>query len=152
MRLYVMRHGPAEGSSPSGRDFDRALSENGRAETSRIARELQRRGERIDRILSSPLVRARETAEIVRGALGGKLEIREELAPSEASPDILRDLPTRSAEHVMLVGHAPDVSILVMELLGHGRHAFEPAMVVAVDFGAAGATESFVIRPSTLHV
>src|SRR6185436_9376094 len=108
MRLYVMRHGPAEGSSPSGRDFDRALSENGRAETARVARELERRGERIDRILSSPLVRAVQTAEIVRSALGGKLEIRDELAPSESAPDIVRDLPTEGAERVLIVGHAPD--------------------------------------------
>jgi phosphohistidine phosphatase len=151
MRLYVMRHGPAESSSPSGRDFDRALSDVGRKETVRVARELERRGERPERILSSPLVRAVQTSEIVRSVAGGALEIRGELAPSEAAPDILMELT--GAERVMLVGHAPDVSILVMDLLGHGRHGFEPAMVVAMDISAPGsAAECFVIRPSALRV
>jgi len=153
MRLYVMRHGPAESSSPSGRDFDRALSDVGRKETVRVARELERRGERPERILSSPLVRAVQTSEIVRSVAGGALEIRGELAPSEAAPNILMELTQGSDKRVMLVGHAPDVSILVMDLLGHGRHGFEPAMVVAMDISAPGsAAECFVIRPSALRV
>jgi phosphohistidine phosphatase SixA len=92
-----------------------------------------------------------QTSEIVRSVAGGALEIRGELAPSEAVPDILMELT--GAERVMLVGHAPDVSILVMDLLGHGRHGFEPAMVVAMDISAPGsAAECFVIRPSALRV
>lgn len=150
MRLYVMRHGPAEASSPSGGDFDRSLSEEGRARTARVANELDRRGERPQRIWSSPLVRARQTAEIVSEVVGGNIEIRDELAPSEAARDLIREPSLRRAASILLVGHAPDVSLLVMDLLGHGRHAFEPAMVVAVDIdGAGAATEAFVIRPST---
>jgi phosphohistidine phosphatase len=153
MRLYIMRHGPAEESSPSGRDYDRPLSEAGRARTSAVAHELERRGERPQRIFSSPLVRARQTAEIVARVLGVAVDIRDELAPSEAAPDIMQEFTEAALERVLLVGHAPDVSILVADLIGARGHApgFEPAMVVAIDKSpGAGCTEGFVIRPSAL--
>jgi phosphohistidine phosphatase len=152
MRLYIMRHGPAEDSAPSGRDYDRPLSEAGRARTTAVARELERLGERPQRIFSSPLVRARQTADIVARVLGCAIEIRDELAPSEAAPDILREVNGPSLERILLVGHAPDVSILTAELIGRRGQppGFEPAMIVAIDIAADRTTESFVIRPSAL--
>jgi phosphohistidine phosphatase len=153
MRLYIMRHGPAEESSPSGRDYDRPLSEPGRTRTNAVAHELARRGERPQKIFSSPLVRARQTADIVARVLGIAVEIRDELAPSEAAPDVVREITDAALERVVLVGHAPDVSILVAELIGTHGHApgFEPAMVVAIDVApGASSKEAFVIRPSAL--
>ena len=150
MRLYVMRHGPAEDSSPSGRDFDRSLSAHGRTRTKLVARELEKLGERPARIISSPLRRAVQTADIVAGVLGGTVEFSEQLAPSEAAPDIVREL-AGSAASVLVVGHAPDVSILVVELIGK-TIGFEPAMVVAVDIVPdRPAAECFVLRPSALE-
>jgi phosphohistidine phosphatase len=153
MRLYIMRHGPAEESSPSGRDYDRPLSEPGRTRTNAVAHELARRGERPQKIFSSPLVRARQTADIVARVLGIAVEIRDELAPSEAAPDIVREINDAALERVLLVGHAPDVSILVADLIGSRGHApgFEPAMVVAIDVTSGPSSkEAFVIRPSAL--
>lgn len=151
MRLYVMRHGPAEESSRSGRDFDRELSAAGRARTEAVALELGRRRETPARIISSPLVRALQTADIVRSVLGGSIEVRDELAPSEAAPGIVGEL-LRAGSSALLVGHAPDVSLLVTELLGRPWSGFEPAMVVALDVSDVssrrGAAEAFVIRPS----
>lgn len=154
MRLYIMRHGPAENSAPSGSDGDRPLSDAGRARTTAVARELERLGERPQRIFSSPLVRAHQTAEIVARVLGCAIEVRNELAPSESAPDILREVEATSLERVLCVGHAPDVSILTAELIGKAGQApgFEPAMVVAIDIAAdRTSTESFVIRPSVLE-
>lgn len=151
-----MRHGPAEGSAPSGRDFDRALSEAGRHITSSVARELLRRGEIPGRIFSSPLLRAVQTGEIVAAALGGSVEVLETLAPTEAAPDLAGALHSGSAERVLVVGHAPDVSFLVSSLVGRPPGGFEPAMVVAVDVAPTGlrevatGVERFVIRPSAL--
>jgi phosphohistidine phosphatase len=153
MRLYIMRHGPAEDSSPSGRDYDRPLSDMGRARTNAVAHELERLGERPQRVLSSPLVRARQTADIVARVLGVAVEVRNELAPSETAPDILREVTEARFERVLVVGHAPDVSILVAEVIGNRGHApgFEPAMVVAIDIGTDGTgKESLIIRPSAL--
>lgn len=153
LRLYIMRHGPAENSAPSGRDGDRPLSEAGRARTMAVARELERRGQRPQRIFSSPLVRARQTADIVAGVFGCAIDVRDELAPSESAPDIVRQVESTSLERLLLVGHAPDVSILTAELIGKRGSApgFEPAMVVAIDIAAdRTSTEAFVIRPSAL--
>jgi phosphohistidine phosphatase len=67
MRLYVMRHGPAEDRAATGRDFDRALTGPGREVVARAARALadDRPSGGALRVLSSPYRRARETAEIV---------------------------------------------------------------------------------------
>ncbi|MGH2469546.1 MAG: SixA phosphatase family protein, partial [Chloroflexota bacterium] len=65
MKLYVMRHGPAEAQRDGLADADRALTAEGRAETVGVARGLARLGARPAVILSSPLVRARQTAEVI---------------------------------------------------------------------------------------
>src|SRR4051794_4438844 len=65
MHLYVMRHGPAVDRMPSGRDFDRTLSEPGRRTVEAVAKELARRIALPVRIFTSPLVRTQQTAEIV---------------------------------------------------------------------------------------
>ena len=68
MKIYIMRHGPAEDQAPTGRDFDRKLTSSGRARTELAAHELGR-WERPKRVISSPLVRTIETAEIVVSVL-----------------------------------------------------------------------------------
>ena len=65
MKLYVMRHGPAQDDSPSGRDADRALTPSGRERVAAVAKSMLAEGEAPFSILSSPLVRAVETAEVV---------------------------------------------------------------------------------------
>ena len=69
MKVYVMRHGPAEDQSESGRDFDRKLTTSGRVRTELAAHELGR-WERPKSIVTSPLCRTVETSEIVVGVLG----------------------------------------------------------------------------------
>jgi phosphohistidine phosphatase SixA len=115
---------------------------------------LERLGERPQRILSSPLTRARQTADIVARVIGVAVEIRDELAPSEAAPNIVRELTETELDRLLVVGHAPDVSILVADLVEAGGHApgFEPGMVVAIDIDAnRNGTEAFVLRPSVLE-
>src|SRR4051812_39406226 len=100
MKLYVMRHGPAEDDAPTGRDAVRVLSAAGRERVRQVAQALTDGGEFPFSILSSPLARALETAEIVAevtqlsrrarenekaqlaGATGG-VEIRRELGMGE---------------------------------------------------------------------
>ena len=65
MKLYVMRHGPAEDDAPTGRDADRALTAAGRERVAAVAKALSEANESPFAILSSPLVRAMQTAEIV---------------------------------------------------------------------------------------
>jgi phosphohistidine phosphatase len=161
VKIYIMRHGPAEDHAPSGRDFDRKLTSSGRARTELVALELGERNEQPKRIVSSPLARTLETAEVVIAALRLKLkpEARDELAPGGNSLALVRELAAEGARRVMLVGHEPDVSGLTASLLPDWSRGFDKAMVVGLKLDRdvlAGEPEGdlaelrFVIEPKRL--
>jgi len=173
VKLYVMRHGPAEDSSPTGRDGDRALTPDGRTRTRAVAKALKDEGEVPLSIVSSPLVRALQTAEIVaaetdlaqrvRDAKGtggstGAVEVRRELAGGGDARGLVRELAKAGRKRVMLVGHEPDLSMLVSQLVGrHPEQGMLKAMVVGikVDLSPAAADElitafRFILDPKTL--
>ena len=133
MKIYIMRHGPAEDQAPTGRDFDRKLTSSGRARTELAAHELGR-WERPKRIVSSPLVRTIETSEVVIAALGLTfgLETREELAPGGDSLRLLSELASEGAKRVILIGHEPDVSTLTATLLPSWSRSFDKSMIVGL--------------------
>lgn len=117
MKIFFMRHGIAEPAHGSIKDHDRALTEEGRTQVNLIAQAMQRLSIRPDVVLTSPLVRARETAEIVAPALEAKLEIANELQPSCILDDLQRLLRRYPQDTIMLVGHEPDFSALVARLI-----------------------------------
>jgi phosphohistidine phosphatase len=157
-----MRHGPAEDHASSGRDFDRKLTAAGRARTELVARELARREEQPKRIVSSPLARTIETAEVVIRALKLDLEpeSREELAPGGNALALVLELAAAGARRVMLVGHEPDVSRLTASLLPDWSHGFDKAMVVGLKVDREGLSDTskdeslarlrFVVEPKQL--
>ena len=112
MNLYLMRHGIAVAADQPGTqsDSERPLTPKGIKRMRRAARGLRRLGISFDVILTSPLVRARQTAEIVAESLGLEAQLEEisELAP-ESSVDHLISGLTRfqDKEHLLLVGHNP---------------------------------------------
>lgn len=136
MKLFIMRHGPAEDQSASGLDADRALTSAGRDRARNVGRLLLEEGEAPLTIVSSPLVRSLQTAEIVAaichptgtangptktGAPNGTLiefSVRRELAPAGNALSLVRALLQVRARRVLFVGHEPDVSILATSLLG----------------------------------
>lgn len=149
MRLFIMRHGPSEEQGPSGRDFDRRLSNAGRAKTTAVARQLRLRGETLQRIYTSPLIRARETAELVATEFDGAvIDVSEALAPSEDAYDLVLGLLSGSDESVLLVSHSPDVSLLAERLLGRRVASFEPATVLALDVAQHHIVARFTIGHS----
>jgi phosphohistidine phosphatase len=103
------------------------------------ARGLRRLGVRPDVLLSSPLVRARQTAEIVRQALGLDSRLVDALAPG-CDMTRLRDLlgEYRSAERIMVVGHEPDFSGLIGALTGGGRILLKKGGLARVDLETVG--------------
>lgn len=152
MRLFIMRHGPSEDEAPSGKDFDRSLSATGRARTAAVAGELVRRGEHPTRIVSSPLVRAVETAKVVRSAFGGtRLDVRDELAPGADPHGLVLELLDGPDESVLLVSHAPDVSLLAGRLLGGKGVAFNPATILALELANGCAVRRFVLNPAEIE-
>jgi phosphohistidine phosphatase len=177
MKLYIMRHGPAEDEAATGRDADRALTSAGRERTRAVGQALEEASEAPYVILSSPLVRAVETAEVVAEAthlarrtredgkaqLGGAIgdiEIRRELGLGSEKLPMLAELVRAGRKRVMIVGHEPDLSMLVMSLVGPALppSGMGKAMVVGVkltpDPRVAGlefrSTLRFVLEPKTL--
>lgn len=134
MKVYVMRHGPAEDDSPTGRDADRALTTSGRDRSRCVANALVEGGEAPVQIISSPLVRALQTAEIVAAAASvDQVEVRRELAPGGDSLALIAELVRAGKRRVMLVGHEPDLSMLVHRLVGKPpEQGMLKAMVVGV--------------------
>ncbi len=119
MDLYFLRLGIAADESPTGLDADRQLTKEGIAKLKESARGLRKLGLKIDALLSSPLVRAHETAQIVGRELGAELQLADELAPGCDLERLLGLLGEhRAAERVMFVGHEPDLSELVATLTG----------------------------------
>ena len=104
MKLYIMRHGPAEDFSPSGRDADRALTPSGRDRVRDVARALLEADEAPHVIFTSPLVRALQTAELVATTLGTPpIETSSALAPGGPAKDLVLELARAGRKRVMVV-------------------------------------------------
>jgi phosphohistidine phosphatase len=139
MRLYFLRHGmAAERSEWKGGDAERPLTEEGKERMKRSAAALARLGLELDAILTSPLVRASQTADIVAEALKAKDKLlhenrlgtgfnRNQLA------EILRD--HAGAEALMLIGHEPSFSETISALVGGGRIVCKKGGLACVSLG-----------------
>ena len=117
--LYLVRHAIAEDKAPSRKDGDRALTDEGREKMEQACRGLRAMDVRLDVILSSPLRRARETAEILAATLGKvPIEIVPELSSGEDQGRALRALRGFDRfESLAAVGHQPDLGSLASLLL-----------------------------------
>ena len=123
MILYVVRHALAEDVSASG-DEGRHLTEVGRQRTQKAAAAMRGVGLEFDLILTSPLARAVETAEIIAAAYATDLKPRVlvELATGVTPGDAVAALaPYGRNDSVMIVGHEPQLSALVSILLTGDR-------------------------------
>jgi phosphohistidine phosphatase len=118
--IYLMRHGIAAPASPGSGDFERPLTEDGVRKTLRAAKGLSRLGIAPAAVLSSPLRRAEETAQLVASVLAPALvtEIYPPLAPGHDPRDLLDGLrPRRKLHEILLVGHQPDLGELASYIL-----------------------------------
>ncbi len=150
-----MRHGPAEDYAPSGRDFDRALTSSGRDRVRSVAQKLAEMDEMPKLVIASPLVRAQQTAEIVAKELKtAPIETERDLAPGGDGVTFVRSAATLGRKRLMIVGHEPDLSDLVSQLLG-APFGFDmlKAMVVGLRLVPSEKTElRFVLDPKTLEI
>jgi phosphohistidine phosphatase len=126
MRLVLVRH--AE-SAPGTPDELRTLTPEGQEQARALGERLRAEGIRPDAVLTSPLLRARQTAE----ALGfGEPEEDERLAPG-AAPETVREAIEGRGETVIVVGHQPDCGQVAASLIGGEEPRFPPAGVVVID-------------------
>jgi phosphohistidine phosphatase len=136
MKLYFLRHGVADWPDWNGPDNERPLTKGGQKEVRRVAEALAEHGVQTDVILSSPLPRAQQTAEIAGAALGSAVTVEAALAPGfnvEALRTLLR---AHDGRNVMFVGHEPDFSRMVEALTG-GSVVMAKAGVARIDLANA---------------
>jgi phosphohistidine phosphatase len=120
MILYILRHAIAEDATPGGDDGARKLTQGGREKLRRSAQAMRKLGLKFDVILTSPLARATETAEVVAQAYSND-------PPPQVVPALATGVPAQQAigalrpfakhRHVMIVGHEPQLSGVASILL-----------------------------------
>lgn len=140
MDLFFMRHGVAESPERYADDGQRPLTEQGRRDQCRVAQVLLPLLDPLDHLLSSPLRRARQTADIVSDALqfGGQIEETSILA-GDCTVGAVLDLLQGYARtaRILCVGHEPHMSLLAAVFLdGEGRSAiaFQPGSLMGLSF------------------
>ena len=136
MTLYLIRHAEAEERRDNLLDHDRRLTDKGHAQARRLSQVLEKLGARFDTLISSPLVRAVETADAL-ATLATKREKNEHLAQTPDSA--LLGLIRNHSGNIGLVGHEPYMSQLVSLLLfGTPQHAdrfeFKKAALYAIEW------------------
>jgi phosphohistidine phosphatase len=158
MILYILRHGIAEDVAPKGDDGARRLTSRGRARMRAAAEGLRALGLRFDVILTSPLVRAVETANILAGVYAGKPAPQELPALAAGTPpaETVRALrPFARHEHVVIVGHEPGLSgIASLLLTGSPAGAsieLKKGGMIAIETGALLRASGGVARGATLQ-
>jgi phosphohistidine phosphatase len=139
--LWLLRHGDAAEGSP---DAERPLTKKGEKQARAAGRALERLGVPMDACLTSPKVRAAETARIACKALGVEPQLEPKLA---GGPFDGEALAAGLGDNVLLVGHDPDFSMAV--------HALTGAQVRMKKGGLAGVEKGelkTLLRPDELSL
>jgi phosphohistidine phosphatase len=120
--LYILRHGEAGNPlSVAAKDEVRTLTVDGKKEVEKIASSMARLDLKFDRVISSPLSRSRETAEIVAKVLKFKprIEYWDELRPEgDRKGFVSRLAKLGHGSCVLVVGHEPYLSTFISEAIG----------------------------------
>lgn len=133
MEIYILRHGIAEEHSTKKPDALRELTEEGREKLRQVLRRAAKARVKPSLIISSPLVRAVETAQIAAEVLGceDRLEQMDALKPEASPAAVWQEIRMRrDEESILLAGHEPQLSSLTAYLLG------APGMMVDMKKGA----------------
>lgn len=134
--VHLVRH--AHAGDPErweGPDAARPLSRKGREQAERLGAFLAAAGVRPDRILTSPKVRAAQTAAILGGALGVEPVIDSRLAEGCGLACLEALLGDTGVREPMLVGHDPDLSTLLSVLLGAQGQEMRKGAIATIDLG-----------------
>jgi phosphohistidine phosphatase len=126
VRLFLVRHAHSDPGEP---DELRPLSARGRTEALELAGRLA--ATRPELVVTSPLLRARETAAAIATTAGAELRVDERLAPGAAAADVLAAVTGEGAT-VVAVAHQPDCSEIALAL-GAGPRDFRPADAAEIE-------------------
>jgi phosphohistidine phosphatase SixA len=129
VQLYLVRHADAAPGQP---DELRRLSNEGRAEARKLGERLAADGVHPDAVLTSPLLRARETGAEVARLTGVDVRVDDRLAPGATAEDV-RGAIAGWGERVVVIGHQPDCSRIAAALTGGDEPTFPPAGMIVID-------------------
>src|SRR3989440_10589324 len=118
MELYLLRHGEADWPDWKKSDHERPLTKHGKKEMREVGKFLERLKVKPALIVTSPLPRASQTAEIAADQLKAKLRRDESLAPGFGMSELRTVLKRHRAKSLMLVGHEPDFTTVISGLTG----------------------------------
>jgi phosphohistidine phosphatase len=118
MHVYFLRHGEADWPNWNKPDDERPLTERGKKEMKKIAAFLERLDLSFDHIITSPIPRARQTAEAVANRFEVELEEDELLEPGFGSSELKQLIKKYPGENIMVVGHEPDFTETISALSG----------------------------------
>jgi phosphohistidine phosphatase len=153
MRLFLVRHGSAE--EKLGRpDPERALTDEGRKEVAAVSPAIAAALDPPTRLLSSPYLRAEQTAEILRESLGldAKIQASEALLPDSDWPalrEALQALSATGAKSFVVVGHNPSISMIAAAICAgdeNGRIGFAKGAVACIDIDDLGGRPAGELR------
>lgn len=139
-----MRHATAE--EAGGSDATRPLSERGRREAREAGEAICQRDVRPAIVLTSPRIRARETAEIVARELGVPVELREGLNCGATAAAYLDALRPDEGRDVLVVAHNPEITAFACAL-SRQTISFRPSTVCCIDLTADSAALEWVRHP-----
>ena len=151
MQVYLLRHGVAEDGKPGKAEADRALTADGRRKLEYVLRLVAESGVRPDLVISSPLKRALQTAEVAKELLGYKQRILESkaLSPDSSPHEVWDEVRAhREAGALLLVGHNPLFQQLAGFLLAVPdlRIDFKKGAVMRVDFESLSLHPRGILR------
>jgi phosphohistidine phosphatase len=139
--IWLLRHGDAADGSP---DTERPLTEEGERQARAAGRALKNLGVKIDACLTSPKVRAADTARIACEELGVEPQLEPKLSGGPFDPEALA---AGLGDEVLLVGHDPDFSSAVHTMTG-AQVRMKKGGLAAVDSGELNV----LVRPDELYV
>lgn len=159
MDLYLIRHAEAVPLGVNGiaRDEDRPLTDKGRQQCRTVALALRQLDVRLEKLLTSPLVRARQTSDELLTHWNGRLielGVCDELAPGKKKRKLLREVLSLGGKTMGLVGHNPDLSELAAWLIGEREAGIdlEKAGVACISFkgppAKAAGTLVWLVNPA----
>jgi phosphohistidine phosphatase len=161
MQLYLVRHGIAiDRTDPkSPPEVERFLTREGIKKTREVAAGVYALGIRPALFITSPYLRAAQTAEIFAEVFDyarEKIRVSTELRPGSSPPEFLKELAHLRVKEVIAFGHAPHLDQLIAQLVGARGifTALKKAGVAALEFetpAAAKATLSWILPPKVLR-
>ena len=159
MNLYLIRHSIAENISINKKDFDRELTEEGQFVINKTSEAWKNYIDNVDIVLTSPLTRAIQTAEIISLNLQEIPNVIKDnnLGTGSRTADLIDLLNSLNYKDVMIVGHQPDLSIHINNFCGTGslNLAFPPASLAKIEFENSikyGRGKLIYFIPPIIHI